>query len=264
MALLARNGNEIWWESYGTGPETVLLAMGHAWDSRMWHRVVRALEPSYRVVVFDNRGVGRTRWDGRPFTSEDLAEDGLAALDEAGVERAHVYGASMGGLIAQEIALRSPERVLSLVLGCTGTLSRDLPMPEVPERRPLKARVPRRLMLLLLPKVMYGKGTPRAAIREDRAILRTTVARPEGLLAQGVAVASYRSRERLGELDVPTLVLHGDDDKVVGHAMGEELASLIPGARFETLAGEGHVYMTAVDGPANRLVLDFLDHVRSI
>ncbi|MCW2542591.1 MAG: alpha/beta hydrolase fold protein [Frankiales bacterium] len=258
MPYVARDGNEIWWESTGSGPETVLLVMGHAWDARMWHRVARALEPSYRVVVFDNRGVGRTHWDGKPFFIEDLAQDALAALDAAGVERAHVYGASMGGLTAQEIALRAPERVLSLVLGCTGTLSPDLPMPEQPKRRPLKSRIPRRVQLLLMPKLMYGTGTPRTAIREDMTILRDTKTDRDGLLAQGVAVAHYRSRERLAGLDVPTLVIHGDADKIVAHAMGVELASLIPGARFETLPGEGHVYMTAVDGRANKVLLDFL------
>lgn len=258
MTYTSRDGNDIWWERFGDGDEAVLLAMGHAWDARMWHRVVSALAPRYSVVVFDNRGVGRTRWDGLPFTIEDLAQDGLAALDAAGFARAHVYGASMGGLTAQEIALRAPERVRSLVLGCTGTLSPDLPTPEPPARTPWKARIPRRLQLLVLRKVMYGAGTPKAAIREDLRILRRTPARREGLLAQGVAVAGYRSRERLADLRVPTLVMHGDADKVVPFAMGEELASLIPGARFVALPGEGHVYMTAVDGPANRAVLDFL------
>jgi len=258
VPFVSSGTSRVWWESTGSGAETVLLVMGHAWDSRMWHRVVAALAPAYRVLVFDNRGAGRTEWDGAPFGIQDLAADGLAVMDAAGVERAHVYGASMGGLTAQEIALTAPDRVISLVLGCTGTLSPDAPTPPRRRRAGLAARIPRRVQLMTMPAMLYGPGTSRQAIREDMRILRTTSGPAAGRLAQGVAVAGYRSRDRLGAIEVPTLVLHGDADRIVPHAMGAELASLIPGAQFVTLPGQGHVYMDNVDGQANREVLSFL------
>jgi pimeloyl-ACP methyl ester carboxylesterase len=107
-------------------------------------------------------------------------------------------------------------------------------------------------------RLLYGPGTPRAVIRADKRIIESTAGGPEGRLAQGMAVAGYQSRDRLALLAVPTLVVHGDADRIVSHEMGAELAALIPGAEFVTLPKMGHVYMTAADGEANRVVLEFL------
>jgi 3-oxoadipate enol-lactonase len=262
LPFVARSGNRIWWDQFGSGAETVLLVMGHSWDARMWHRVVDALAPSYRILAFDNRGAGRTEWDGQPFTIEDLAADGLAVLDAAGIAAAHVYGASMGGLTAQEIALSAPDRVLSLVLGCTGTLDPAEPVNRNARRDALMARIPRRVQRMAMSRLLYGPGTPRAVIRADKRIIDSTAGSPAGRLAQGMAVAGYQSRDRLARLAVPTLVVHGDADRIVSHEMGAELAALIPGAEFVTLRKMGHVYMTTADGEANRVVLDFLGRRR--
>jgi 3-oxoadipate enol-lactonase len=255
-----RNGSaNVYWDSKGDG-EALLLVMGHAYDSRMWHRVIPAFADRYRVVWFDNRGAGRTEWDGKPFGISDLAADAVSVLDAAGVDQAHVYGVSMGGLTAQEIALSAPDRVRSLILGCTGAMPDEPVAPAPPPRLRAFAmrRLPRRLMLRLMLKMSYGSGTPRDVIAEDRRIIESTPGGLPGRLAQGAAVASYHNRAGLASLDVPTLVLHGDQDRTVPWAMGRELADLIPGAQFVTLPGEGHNYLTSVDALGNVTVRDFL------
>ncbi|WP_425838283.1 alpha/beta fold hydrolase [Streptomyces fractus] len=256
--VYAGNGDtRVWWEEQGSG-EPVLLAMGHGFDSRMWHRAVAALAPHYRTIVFDNRGVGRTEWPGGALGIPDLAADALAVLDAAGVERAHVYGISMGGMTAQEIALAAPERVHTLILGCTGSQT-DVQRPQFSRLAAFTMRhTPHWARHLMLRRSLYAPRTDREAIAEDMRIMRSTSLVGDGLVAQDEAIAMYRNRSRLGDLDVPTLVLHGDDDRTVPHSWGEELAQLITGAEFVNLPGARHNYLESVDCLGNKVVLDFL------
>src|SRR3954451_7644807 len=118
MPLAARDDTEIYWESTGAGAP-VLLVMGLGMNATGWWRTVPVLAESFTVIAFDNRGVGRSARPPGPYTVAGMADDAVAVLDAAGAERAHVYGISLGGMIAQEIALRHPERVGCLVLGAT-------------------------------------------------------------------------------------------------------------------------------------------------
>src|SRR5689334_5742139 len=118
MPCVVNEGAEIYWEQQGEGPP-VLLIMGLSFTLEMWFRVLPPLLQGYRAIVFDNRGVGRTGVPAGPYWIPQMARDAVAVLDAAGVENAHIMGASMGGMIAQELALSAPERVRSLVLGCT-------------------------------------------------------------------------------------------------------------------------------------------------
>jgi pimeloyl-ACP methyl ester carboxylesterase len=261
----ATNGDaRIGWLDHGAGDITVLLVMGHAFGQRMWGRVIPALTDRYRVITFDNRGVGESRRNTAPFTIGDLAADALAVLDAAGVDDAHVHGVSMGGLIAQEIALSAPERTRSLILGCTGCIHAEEATGEEPGRlASLRYHLPRRLTGALVAKAMAGPGADPALVREDAATLSSTPVSPRGLRQQAVAIAGYHSFERVGSITAPTLVLHGDRDTVVLHERGEELAAAIPGARFETLPGCGHNYPTGNPALANSLLRGFIDEVEA-
>ena len=254
------DGAEICWAEAGAGTP-VLLIMGFTYPKEMWHRAIAALSPAHRVLYFDNRGVGGTRAPRGRYTIEMLAADAVAVLDAAGVDRAHVYGASMGGAIAQAVALDHPERVRSLLLGCTAARSAT---PELKvtlrQRLLLKAltHIPRRWARRNMATRSYGPGADPARIAEDRAILERSRVTRRGIEAQAWAIAGFAVLERLGGLDVPTLVLHGTEDKTVPFAAGEQLAERIPGARFVRLEGAGHNYLTDSEQESNHAVLEFL------
>jgi len=118
MPFVKRPDARIWWDQSGTG-DPILLIMGHTYGADMWHRTAPELAAAYRVIRFDNRGAGRSSDPPGPYPVPLMAEDALAVLDAAGAASAHVYGVSMGGFIALQLALDHPGRVRSLVLGCT-------------------------------------------------------------------------------------------------------------------------------------------------
>jgi pimeloyl-ACP methyl ester carboxylesterase len=221
----------------------------------MWHRVWPAMQDDFRVIRFDNRGVGQSDVPPAGYSIADMADDAVAVLDAAGVERAHVYGASMGGGIVQEMALRHPERVASLVLACTAAPPKR---EGGPPKLPRIARIlPIQLLIRLRASRNYGADVPQEAIKADRDILLSSSITKRGLLGQVGAVAAYDSKDRVGQITVPTLVIHGDQDKTVPIERGRELAAWIPGARLEVIEGARHNFITSIDCPANRLVKEF-------
>lgn len=249
---------KIWWEESGDG-SPVLLVMGRGFGSAMWHRAVRVLSESHRVLTFDNRGIGRSGDVRAPFSIGDLAADAVSVLDAAGVDRAHVYGVSMGGLVAQELALVHPDRVRSVVLGCTGAPDGT----EVVARANALVRLlPASVLIRLFPRTvaatLYGEGAPRDAVRQDLTILASTRSPRRVVELQSAAIAQYESASRIGSLRVPTLVVHGTADQIVPYERGLRLAELVPGARLHLLDGAGHNYLTDQADEANRVVSDFL------
>src|ERR1700722_16361597 len=124
MPLARSDGTRIYWEESGTG-EPLLLIMGLGYSHEMWHRTRPVVSACYRTILFDNRGVGKSDVPQGAYSIAQMAADAAAVLDAAGVAKAHVFGISMGGMIAQEFAINYPERVSRLVLGCTACGGRN-------------------------------------------------------------------------------------------------------------------------------------------
>lgn len=260
MPFTTRDGVRLHWDEQGEGTP-VLLVMGAAWSSRMWFPAIPALAAHHRVVWFDNRGTGQSEASAvHPIAS--MADDALAVLDAAGIDSAHVYGASLGGVVVQQLALQAPARVRSLVLGCTGILSPDKP------------RMPRWLSRVLLSvppavrgKVLgsgYGPVCPPEARAAAEAVLAEEQPSKVALLAQQDALRVYSiTREQVAGLAVPALVLHGTHDKRVKPAWGKELADTLPNARLVTYEGAAHNFVAEVTDQANQDVLDFFAEVDS-
>ena len=253
MPYVDRDGCRVHWESTGSGTP-VLLIMGAVYSSRMWFPTVPALSQRHRVITFDNRGTGKSTAT-RVASIGDMAADALAVLDAAGAQTAHVYGVSLGGVVAQEVALQAPERVRSLTLGCTGILTRDKP------RAPGLVN----LMLRVTPRsVLYGRASFGSACPPDRAaaareVLRRNVAKRGALVAQQNALRAYAvDVEAIAKLDMPALVLHGTEDPLVPLAWGQELAETLPDARLITYEGAAHNYVAELGDQPNDDVLAFL------
>jgi pimeloyl-ACP methyl ester carboxylesterase len=171
VPFVKNRGANIYWNEQGSGPP-VLLIMGLSFTHEMWFRVLPVLSGYYRTIFFDNRGMGRSDVPPGPYRMRLMAQDAAAVLDAAGVSAAHVIGASMGGMIAQELALRHPSRVLSLVLGCTsygGLLARWPDFAKVPRNMPMRedARMSREAALIPL---LYSPSTSMELIEEDMRV----------------------------------------------------------------------------------------------
>lgn len=262
MAKLDRSGVTLAWDDRGSGPP-ILLIMGHRYSSRMWYPVYEGLGDRYRLISFDNRGAGESG-DRARTTVGELTDDALAVLNAAGVDKAHVYGVSMGGGIAIEFAIRYPERVRSIILGCTLAKTAD-------KRSPPKwllhilYRLPMPLLRLLQSKRFkggYGDAASDEAIARDQEFVARDPFSVRGVLAQAMAISDYTvSREAVRAISAPTLVLHGDQDMTVPRAGSKELAELIPNARLVTFEGCGHNYFVGAKDAANAEVDRFIQHV---
>jgi pimeloyl-ACP methyl ester carboxylesterase len=257
MPFTDNNGVRLHWDERGSGTP-VLLVMGAAYSSKMWYPVLDALAARHRVIFFDNRGTGDSATT-RTATMFDFAADARAVLDAAGEESAHVYGVSLGGVIVQQFALESPERVRSLVLGCTGILSAD--KPRAPKIADLFIRLPRRL-LLRMGRGGYGPACPPDALARDQAMILADKRDRAGLVAQQDALRAYSvAPERIATLAMRALVLHGTADRLVPIAWGEELARTLPNARFIAYDGAGHNYLVAAGTKPSDDVLGFLAEI---
>lgn len=257
MPFIDNQGVRLHWEERGSG-SPLLLIMGATYSAKMWYPALDALATRHRVLCFDNRGTGDSSTT-RVASMADFAGDARAVMDAAGVERAHVYGVSLGGVIAQELALESPERIRSLILGCTGILSSD--KPRAPKSIDRLFRLPRRL-LLRMSKGGYGPACSPEAAARDRAVLLADKVDRVGLVAQQDALRAYAVEpEQVATLTMPSLVLHGTADQLVPIVWGKELAATLPDSRFIEYDGAGHNYLVAMGDKANEDVLAFLADV---
>jgi len=263
MPSAKRHGTALHFETTGAGPP-VLLVMGLGMTASGWWRTVPVLTAAgFRVIAFDNRGVGRSDRPPGPYSVAELADDASAVLDATGVPRAHVYGISLGGMIAQELALRHPERVDRLVLGATtpggrvaisadaATLAFFQRRGQMPADEAVWASVPYNYAART--RAEHGER-----IAEDISRRLSQPIEAEPYRAQLSAALGHDCAGRLGDLAAPTLVIHGAEDRMVPFANAEILRDLIPSARLHVLPGAAHLYPTD-DPTADPAVADFLN-----
>jgi pimeloyl-ACP methyl ester carboxylesterase len=231
----------------GSG-EPLLLIQGMSGHSVHWGESFLAeLDRDFDVIAIDNRGTGESPRVDAPFSIAELADDAAEALDELGPESAHVLGISMGGMIAQELALRHPDKIRSLTLGCTysGGPEGRLAGPEVVQllmesmQSGDRERAVRAGWTVNVSKAFAADEANFEAFHE--AALTRPVA-VQVIMLQMQAIAGHDTSARLGEITAPTLVIHGTEDQMLPVSNGEAIARAIPGARFERLDGVGHMF----------------------
>jgi pimeloyl-ACP methyl ester carboxylesterase len=272
MPNVTANGIQIEYETFGTSsgrPLLLIIGLGGQmihWDEDLCKDLAKR---GYYVIRFDNRDVGRsTKFEAAgvpnipetfgkilrgeevqpPYTLEDMADDAVGLLDALGLQKAHICGMSMGGMIAQTIALRHPSRVLSLISIYSTTGNRELPQPKPEILGILIALLPDKKEAYIEHMLTVFKAIAGPRFGVDEAWIRKTMAEsfdrsyyPKGFARQLVAILTQRDRRSaLASLKVPTLVIHGTDDPLVPIEGGKDTAKSIPGARLILIEGMGH------------------------
>jgi aminoacrylate hydrolase len=248
MSVLTVPDGSLYYEMGGAGIP-VLFIQGVGVTGEGWRLQVEALSHRFRTLTFDNRGLGRSvPWTG-PVTIECMAADARALMDAAGWDSAHVVGHSMGGVIAQQLALDVPQRIRSLSLLCTFARGKDAArLTPWALWMTLRTRVGTRrmrrnafLQLLFTPEELQGVDRDVLAQKVALLIGRDLAYSPPVLLRQVRALSRHNASARLGELkNIPTLVMSAGQDLIALPRHGRELAQSIPGARFELVPGASH------------------------
>jgi 3-oxoadipate enol-lactonase len=266
MPTIQANGQTLYYEVHGEG-EPLLLVMGLAADTMAWALQVPAFSARYRTVSFDNRDVGQSSMAEGPYEITDMAQDTLALADALELESFHLVGVSMGGAIAQEVALAAPDRVRTLTLAMTwprggawaAKLS-ELWSARV-EHMSREQRVDE-LMLLTLSEDFFENAEGVAWLR-DLMLQNPHPQSADAFARQLDASSRHDTRERLGSVAMPTHVIGAEHDILVPVWKSRELAELIPGARLSVVDAGPHGANLERAEEFNRLVLDFLDQSRA-
>ena len=257
----------MYYEIHGKG-EPLVFINGAGGNTTLCERYIPVYSQEYRLIFFDNRGAGQTDAPDIPYSMEMMADDLAGLLDTIGIKSASVHGVSFGGRIAQHFALRHPKNIISLILGSTTCGGPNSILTDAATRNEM-------MSLRGLP---VEKGTrewlrfflSRDFIEKNPDLVEKIIARmlaypppPHGQMRQSQAGMKHDTYERLPEIKTPTLVIHGDADRISPVENGRILASRIPNAELAILKNAGHLFMYEAEDESNRIILDFLQRHRS-
>jgi 3-oxoadipate enol-lactonase len=244
--------------------EPLILIGGFTMTKESWWLQMEGLSRSHRVIAFDNRGVGETKYPAGTFTIEDMAEDTTGLMDALGIDSAHLFGVSMGGLIAQVLLLDYPDRVRKAALGCTTHGGRHAVQPDpqvmaalakaadpdLPPEESLRQRVP----------IVFSDRFVREEPGKVEEYLRLSLRHfpsPRGAAGQFRALSVFNVKRRLGEIRNPVLVITGSEDRMMPPENSRLLAEGIRGARLHLVQGAGHMFFLERPDEVNRVLADF-------
>lgn len=250
-----------YYEEAGSG-DPLLMIMGLSGDLQAWALQVPVLSKHFRVITYDNRGAGRSSAPDRPYSIAQMAGDAVALLDQLGIQRAHVLGFSMGGYIAQELAITHPDRVSKLILLATAAEIDGYGRTAVRSwMDSARSNLSREQIVRQRSLFLYSAELLDDADRYERAVLNN-LANPYaqadvGFLRQAEAILDWDASTRSSAIKSPTLVVAGKEDILVPARNSEKLAKLIPGATLQVLSG-GHVGCIEFPHEYNEAFLGFL------
>lgn len=259
------NGQELYYEIHGEGTPLILI-MGIGYDATLWglHQVP-AFSREYQVIVFDNRDVGRSSQASGAYTIADMADDVAGLMDGLGIKRAHVIGISMGGMIAQELALLHPNRLDKLILTGTGAATGRAKFDPISTWSFVKQHDNKGLnfaaqQFLWLFSTDFLRN--HQAVDETLTMLTNNPnpVSPEAYARQADAYVQHDALDRVGNITAPTLVVTGERDRLTPPWIGRELADAIPGAKFHLVKGPGSSHVLPLERPEdfNKIALAFL------
>jgi 3-oxoadipate enol-lactonase len=266
MPYCESNAIQLYYQLAGDGPN-LLLVSGLGGGTWSWFGQVPYFARHYRVIAVDNRGAGRSGMPPGPYRIDQFAADLLGLLDHLQIARTFVLGLSMGGMIAQELALLAGDRIDALVLGCThcGGSQRISPNPEILARfvnnegLSIEQIVDKNLPFFLSSHFM--KAHPERVELYRQAQLTAPLQPPHAFHGQVDAIRTFDCCDRLGRLTIPTRVLTGTADMLVPPANATALARFIPGARLTEIPGAGHALHVECRDDLNGLAHGFFNTV---
>jgi len=252
------------YEIHGEG-EPLVLIMGLGGDTTKWFRILPAFSKEYRVIAFDNRGAGKTDKPAIIYTMEMMADDIAGLLDAINIDSAHIFGISLGGMIAQNFALRYPDRIISLVLGCTRCGGTHSIMNATgggsvldPSRlETMSAEQRAREMLPFLWSQEFIDGNP-GLVEEQIALSIENPPDPVGYTMQLEAANTHDTYDRLPDIKLPTLVIAGDADRLIPAENSRLIAGRISGAELVILKGMGHGFYTEARDQTAKAIMGFM------
>jgi 3-oxoadipate enol-lactonase len=262
---VSTNGQQLYYEIHGDGPPLVLV-MGIGYDSSLWTlQQVPVLSTRFRVVLLDNRDAGRSSRAGHPYTIADMADDVAGLLDALHIQRTHLLGLSMGSMIGMEFALRHPDRLDRLVLAGPAASPGRSAIDPISVWNWVKANDPsgevfgaQQLTWLFSSRFLRHQQT----VQETIALLASNPnpVEPAAYERQAQAYLHFDALDRLGRIHAPTLVIVGEQDLLTPPWVAGEVAGGIPGARLETVTGDGSSHVVSLERPDdfNQLVMNFL------
>lgn len=254
---------DIYYEIIGQG-EPLVMIRGLGSNVDHWYEQAPALSKKYQLLVFDNRGIARSSDPGGSFSTRDMAADTAALMEAAGFKSAHVLGYSMGGMVAQEMALNYPEKVNGLILAAT-----DCGITQRIKARPEVSRLFSEMVALGTPEAklaaaacLYAKNTleskPEVIQRYNEVSMRYPASQ-DMMARQWAAVTQHDACSRLQNISSPTLTITGSEDVLIPADNAKIMAERIPDARMSVIDDGGHLFLIEQSQQFNLAVIDFLD-----
>ncbi|MDX2034905.1 MAG: alpha/beta fold hydrolase [Blastocatellia bacterium] len=261
MPKIKVNDIDLYYEIHGEGPP-LLLIYGLAGRGNGFSHQVSALSREFQIILFDNRGVGETDQPETPYSIPQMADDAAGLLAELGIESAHVFGISMGGMIAQEVALRHPGRVNRLALGCTHSGVRHC-TPSPKWVTDIFKSLPGKPRAQIVRECIPFNFSPHTIehrpefIEAELPAMIANLQQPYSYMLQVRAIYDYDTRDRLGQITAPTLVLTGLDDQLIPPENSRDLVARIPGAKLVEIEHAGHLFFLEQADEVNAILREF-------
>ena len=252
----ARDGAQLYFEVIGEG-EPLILISGQASDSKAWDYVRDDFAARHLVITFDHRGTGQSDKPQEPaYSTRGFAEDAIAVLDHLGIDRAHAYGISMGGRVCQWLGVEHRTRIGAVVLGCTTPgNAHGIPRDADVNVAMASGDISKLFDLMVSPE---WASTHPSVVANLFTVMKNPIPRYAAQLHYAASEA-HDVWDRLPTIDVPTLVIHGSDDRINPSANARLLADRIPNAQLHIVNGGRHAYFSEFREEASRVVLEFLE-----
>jgi len=257
MPLARLNGININYQVEGEGKPLVMI-MGFTASRSGWMPQIPFFKKYYRVITFDNRGVGKSDKPPGPYSTRMMADDTVKLMDVLGIEKAHIMGLSMGGMIAQELAINYPQRVMKLVLASTYARQDETSGDTLEQAKFLQLTPERKV------SAMVGLAFNKPLYRFIFGLLARVQTRftgasgGVGIAGQSEACLNHNTLERLPSITAPTLVIVGTGDRIIKPVSSEVIAGKIPNAKLVKVEGASHYFSFEMKNVFNREVLNFL------